>query len=217
LKISTGAVLEESKSYSLEEGEQIVRTARYVVDSFTSSAKFSRWIAEERLDRFTQKHGVFVTIEHYPTGSLRGCIGFTEPTKPIREMLVDAAIAAADEDPRFVPVSHMELDHIVIEVNILSKMQRINGRTPDGIKRQIKIGRDGLFIRHGYNSGLLLPIVAVENHWKVEEFLEEACIKAGLPTSRWKSPDVTIERFSSQVFKEMSPKGRIEEIKLTKA
>jgi uncharacterized protein len=200
--------------YSLQEGEELVRTARYVVESFASSVRFSRWIAEERLARYTPRHGVFVTIEHYPTRTLRGCIGFPTALKPMKELLVDAAISAASEDPRFVPVSHMELEHIVVEVNVLSEPVRIASRSPEGIKRQIKVGRDGLIIRHGYDGGLLLPIVAIENKWKTEEFLEQVCIKAGFPPNRWKGPGVTLEKFTSQVFRERSPRGRVEEIVL---
>ena len=208
---------EAERPYSLEQGRELVKAARYVIDSVASTNKFSRWIAEERLGRFGQKHGVFVTIEHYPTKALRGCIGYPLPERPIKQTLVDAAIAAATEDPRFVPVSHMELNHILVEVNVLSSPVKIKASTPESLKRQIKIGRDGLIIRYGYNSGLLLPIVAVEEDWNSDEFLENLCIKAGLPTTKWKNGQVHIEKFTSQVFRETSPQDGVEEIMLAKA
>ncbi|MGC8710386.1 MAG: TIGR00296 family protein [Candidatus Micrarchaeia archaeon] len=201
------------KVYKLSEGEKLVKSARNAIELYLRSPKFDRSIIEKSLAEFNDNVGVFVTIEHYPTMSLRGCIGFPRAVGPIKKTLVEAAIAAATEDPRFIPLSHVELDDIIIEVSILTEPVLIGG-TPSEIKRQIKIGKDGLIIEYGYESGLLLPIVAVEQKWNEEEFLNNVCIKAGLREDTWKHGNATLYKFSTQVFREESPNGKVIEVKL---
>ena len=104
------------------------------------------------------------------------------------------ARAAALEDWRFPPVTQEELNDVEIEISILTPLQRVDK------KEDIVIGRDGLFIRKGTYSGLLLPQVAAEYGWDVDEFLAQTCIKAGLPSDSLKAKDVEIYRFSAEVF-----------------
>jgi len=201
------------KAYSLSEGELLVKAARNAIEIYLTSSNFRREAVESSLVGFERRHGVFVTIYHYPTRTLRGCIGFTEGVAPIRKLIVDAAISAAVEDPRFVPLSHLELEHVTIEVSVLSEAARIMGE-PSKIRDQVEVGKDGLIVEYGYNRGLLLPIVAVEEGWGAEEFLDNVCIKAGMGRQMWKRPEVSIYKFSTQVFAEAEPRGRIREVKL---
>jgi len=65
---------------------------------------------------------------------------------------------------------------------------------------EIKIGRDGLMIKLDMNSGLLLPQVASEYDWTVKEFVEQTCLKAGLPRGSYKDRFAEIYKFSAEVF-----------------
>jgi len=201
------------KIYTLKEGEKLVKAARNAIELYIKSPRFEKSMIEKTLSEFNEKAGVFVTINHYPTMSLRGCIGYFKAIGPVKRLLVEAAIAAATEDPRFIPLSVGELNDVVIEVSILSEPQQLKG-TPEEIKKEIKIGRDGLLIEYGYYSGLLLPIVAVEEKWNVEKFLENVCIKAGLHPHMWKRSDITLYKFQTQVFREEEPNGKVVEIKM---
>ena len=198
--------------YSIDEGEKLVKAARYSMELYITSREFKNEVIEKTLPDFTQKYGVFVTIYHYPTKTLRGCIGFTEGIGEVKKLLVEAAIAAATEDPRFVEVSHREFGHMVLSISVLSRSEKIHG-SPEEIKKQIKIGRDGLILEYGYYKGLLLPIVAVEEGWSPEKFLDNLCLKAGLPEHTWKQSGVSIYKFSAQVFEETEPSGRIKEVR----
>lgn len=80
--------------------------------------------------------------------------------------------------------------------------------------KKIKIGKDGLIAEKGYFKGLLLPQVPIEQGWDVEEFLNQTCMKAGLPPDSWIDKDTKIYQFSGQIFTEMSPKGDIKEKKI---
>jgi hypothetical protein len=201
------------KEYSLSEGELLVKAARNAIEIYLTSSNFRREAAERSLAGFAGRHGVFVTIYHYPTRTLRGCIGFTEGVKRIGELIVDAAISAATEDPRFVPLSHLELEHVTIEVSVLSEAARITGN-PTEIRNQVTVGKDGLIVSYGYHRGLLLPVVAVEQGWGAEEFLDNTCIKAGMEKRMWQRPGISIYKFSTQIFAETEPRGKIREIRL---
>lgn len=200
--------------YSLADGENLVKAARYSVELYLKSPNFDRKVMKGTLDKYSEKRGVFVTIEHYPTMALRGCIGFPKPVGSLGSLLVEAAIGAAAEDPRFVPVSHRDLEETLIGVSILSDPQIINKVTPEGRKKEVKVGRDGLIIHYGFNSGLLLPVVAVEQEWDKMEFLEGVCEKAGLPGDAWTRSDISLYKFTAQVFKETEPQGQVKEIRL---
>ena len=65
---------------------------------------------------------------------------------------------------------------------------------------QVEVGRDGLMVKVDLHSGLLLPQVATENGWDRTEFLEQACLKAGLPKKSYLSPKAEVYRFSAEVF-----------------
>ncbi len=203
-----------NKPYSLADGERLVRSARYAIELHLTTKNLDRRIVEEGLKGIKGGHGVFVTITHYPNNVLRGCIGVAKPVENLGQALVDMAIAAATGDPRFVPVSHREFEHMVIGVNVLAKPEKMHG-TATEMKKAILVGRDGLMIEYGYNTGLLLPIVAVEEGWSAQEFLENVCAKAGLGSHMWRNRGASLYKFSSQVFRESSPNGPVEELDLS--
>ena len=57
-------------------------------------------------------------------------------------------------------------------------------------------------MRKGDREGLLLPQVPVEEHWDRTTFLEQTCVKAGLPPHAWKDEDTDIFMFTALVFGE---------------
>ena len=161
-----------------------------------------------------EKRGVFVTIETHPSHELRGCIGYPLPIKELALAVVDCALSAAFEDPRFPPVEKNELAKLVIEVSVLSVPEQLSVKKPEEYLKRIKVGRDGLIIHYGYSSGLLLPQVPVEWNWNEEEFLCQVCEKAGLPREMWRSPSANISSFSAQIFTEKTPAGVVVQKKL---
>ena len=197
--------------YTIKHGEELVKAARHAVELCLMSPNFKTSMLESHLGGFKERHGVIVTIQHYPTMTMRGSMGFPKPTGAVRHLVIEAAVAAAIEDPGYVPVSHMEFEDIVISVDILSMPEPVKG-TPDAKKRKIKIGRDGLMIEYGFRTGILLPIVPIEGRWTKDQFLEALCKKAGFDEDAWKRSDYSLFRFTSQTFRELSPRGPTEEI-----
>ena len=138
----------------------------------------------------TWPRGVFVSLHRQ--GDLRGCLGHLEADAPIGEATRRMAVASSRDDPRFPPVTPGELADLEVEVSVLSPFERI--RPEDVVP-----GRDGLLIRRGPRSGVLLPQVATEHQWDRVTFLRAVCQKAALPSEAWKDPGTELWAFRAQV------------------
>ncbi|TDA26347.1 MAG: TIGR00296 family protein, partial [Archaeoglobi archaeon] len=104
---------------SLEEGTKAVRLARRAIEKYLEEKK----VISERLGGvFAEKRGVFTTL--LKNDDLRGCIGFPYPIKRLDEAIIESAIAAAVDDPRFEPVRLSEMDEITVEVTILTEPEK---------------------------------------------------------------------------------------------
>jgi AmmeMemoRadiSam system protein B/AmmeMemoRadiSam system protein A len=176
-------------SLSQAEKKELLELAREAVHAFVSEKKVIH--SETKDPNLLAERGVFVTLKK--KGELRGCIGFVEPVASLCESVIHSAVYAASEDPRFPPVGRAELKDLDIEVSVLSPLVRIND---PGL---VQVGRHGLVIEQGEQRGLLLPQVAVENGWSRETFLNQACVKAGLPPDAWKK-GAEISVFEAIVF-----------------
>ena len=110
-------------------------------------------------------------------------------------------MAAAFNDPRFPEVSDKEFENLEFEVTVLTKPEIIEVAHPDQYFDEIEIGRDGLIIQKGYARGLLLPQVAVENMFSIEEFLDHTCMKAGISADSWMDESCDVYKFQGQIFK----------------
>jgi AmmeMemoRadiSam system protein A len=139
-----------------------------------------------------EKRGAFVTLKK--RGHLRGCIGYIKAVKPLWETVQEMAVAAAFHDPRFPSLKPDEIRDLTFEISVLSPLQRIKDIN------EIEVGKHGLYIVRGYNSGLLLPQVASEYSWDREFFLKETCSKAGLPPHVWLDEETEIYIFSADYF-----------------
>lgn len=203
--------MKENVNLSEKDGQILVKTARMVVTNFLKNGSKTK-LGKKFQEDFSFNSGVFVTLNN-PLG-LRGCIGYPLPDKKLFNALEEAAISAATEDPRFPPVKFEELDSITFEVTVLTPPTKIEVSNSQEYLSEIKIGQDGLIVKSGYNSGLLLPQVPVEYGWNEKEFLEYACEKAGLHKEYWKKKDVEILKFEGIVFKEKDPNGEIIQEKL---
>lgn len=203
--------MKDYSKLSDSDGEMLVKTARAVVTQFLKT-KNKMKLDKDFEEAFSSNAGVFVTLNYQ--SDLRGCIGYPLPDKKLFNALHDAAISAATEDPRFPSVTFEELDQITFEVTVLTPPQEIEVSDSLEYPSKIKVGRDGLIVKSGFNSGLLLPQVPKEYGWNEEDFLGHTCEKAGLPKEQWKNKDTKILKFEGIVFKENSPHGKISQVVL---
>ena len=142
-----------------------------------------------------QRNGCFVTIKQ--NGQLRGCIGNFQSELPLFKEVAQMAQASATKDPRFYPLKENDLDNFKLEISVLSPLQKVEDI------EEIEVGKHGIYIEKSFYRGVLLPQVALEHNWDRLTFLQQTCLKAGLPTDAWKADDADIYVFSAQVFGEV--------------
>ncbi len=181
-----------------EDKKKLLKLARDSIQSAFSGEEIM--LDADLKKKFSKAQGVFVTLKKH--GELRGCIGFPEPVFPLHDAIIKAAMAAAFEDPRFMPLTEDELGMIKIEVSVLTVPELIEVSNPDDYVKNVEVGKDGLIVRYRGFSGLLLPQVAPEFEWNSEEFLSATCEKAGLPRNTWRNPRCEIYKFQAEVFGE---------------
>ncbi len=142
------------------------------------------------------RQGAFVSI-HKKSGELRGCIGRFRSRSPLYRLVEELAITAATRDHRFAPIKKEELDDIVIELSILSKLQRIQSLD------EIDTCRHGIYIIRDEKSGTYLPQVLRENDWDAETAVRKCSHdKAGLGYEGWREAELYV--YTSLIISEMS-------------
>ena len=180
----------KENGFSREEKDFLHRLARGAIEHHLLGSPMPTRDGETR--RLSEKRGAFVTLKTH--GQLRGCIGHIQALKPLSQTIIDMAQAAAFQDPRFPPLSKQELKDLSIEISALTPLRQIQDT------KEIQVGKHGLYIERGFNSGLLLPQVATEYGWNTQTFLEQTCQKAGLPKDAWKDSKTKIQIFSAEIF-----------------
>ena len=150
--------------------------------------------------------GMFTTLTRGE--QLRGCCGFLgRPTK-LKDAILSSAQKTTNEDVRMPSISTCELPFLNAEVSLLTSPIVITGPGSDRVNH-IQVGKHGLKITLGDQAGLLLPSVAVEQKWTVEEFLKGVCRKAGISETAWQDERAVLETFEGLVIE-----GSIEKINL---
>ena len=179
------------QEFSREERVELLRVAH---DSMTSALRHREIVLDPPSPHLAEPRGVFTSL--YLSGELRGCVGYVQAGCSVYRAVAETARAAAFDDNRFPPVTLEEAAHLQVELSILSPAQPI--RT-----EEIEIGRHGLLLSWHGRRGLLLPQVPVERGWDRAKFLEQTCLKAGLPPDAWQK-GATLEAFTAEVFGEKS-------------
>lgn len=165
---------EKQKSFlSLEEKKQLLEIAKLSLHEATVNNKRISIDESKLYPKLKEKLGAFVTL--YKDTSLRGCIGRFEPNQALYSVVVDMAIAAAQQDTRFTKVKQSELKSINIEVSVLTPRKKIHSLD------EIILGKHGIYIQKGSLHGTYLPHVATQMNWNKEEFVRSCAVeKAGI-------------------------------------
>ncbi len=190
----------------------LVRTAREAVEPYLSGGQLNMPSASP--PNLMDPLGVFVTLlDNSPGRMLRGCIGDPFPEKPLLRQTAISAVEAAIVDPRFNSV-RLDVKRIILEVTVFSSLEKVETSNPLRLRNEIVVGRHRIVVTGGGQRGLLLPQVAVEEGFDLEEFLSQCCLKAGLLPDTWLTGKVQVSRFEGQVFSEEKPGGPVFEREL---
>ncbi len=180
-------------SLAAEEKELLLRHVRETLTDYLGKGEKPAF--STRSPALLQPRATFVTLRVRETGELRGCRGEIVARQPLMDSVQNMAIASATDDPRFMPVTVGEVPGLHIEISALTPMKPIK-------PEEVVVGRHGLMIVKGHNSGLLLPQVPVEQGWDREKFLRGLCQKAWLPENVWKAKDAQLYAFEAEVWGE---------------
>lgn len=158
--------------------DDYIKLARNVINYYVKHKKKPSLedldISEEFLEKTIKlKAGTFVSI--HKNNALRGCIGTISPVyNNVVEEIINNAISASTQDPRFNPIEEKELKKLDIKVDILSEAKLINSISELDPKKY------GVIVEQGNKRGLLLP--NLEGIDTVKKQLKIAKDKAGITT-----------------------------------
>jgi len=172
-------------SFTRQEKDMLFSIARNSIRSMLFENK--NFIIDEKKipESLKMKYGAFVTLKI--DGNLRGCIGRFLSTDPLYEVVRASALSSAFEDHRFSPLTKEEYEELEFEITVLGPMKKINNIN------EIVLGKHGIYIKKDFRAGTMLPQVATENGWTVEQFLGYTSRdKAGLGWDGWKSAEIFI-------------------------
>lgn len=200
-ELKTRAVPQPHQLLNETRQDKLLVLARQAIADYLENKRFVEADTED--PALEQKAGVFVTLRtrwepglpHNEAARLRGCIGHMQADEPLIRLVPVMAVKAALRDPRFPPVTAVELPKLHIEISLLSPL------TPVTNIEAIKLGIHGLVIVSDDKRGLLLPQVPSMFGWSRDEYLEAICRKAGLRPSAWQSSDLL--SFTTQTFAEI--------------
>lgn len=181
--MTTGAVV--SFSITSEDRKQLFDIVRKTVRSKLYEDK--KYVIDEGLiaEHLKIPMGAFVTFKK--GGALRGCIGRFHSAEPLYSVVQQAAYSSAFDDPRFSHLTSEEYPETDIEITVLGPLKKISDIS------EIVLGRHGIYIKKNAQSGTMLPQVATENNWTVEEFLGYTSRdKAGLGWEGWKDAELFV-------------------------
>src|SRR5688572_28511857 len=97
------------------EGREALQLARRSLESWLRYAAYLK-LGKPFTGALAKSCGVFVTL-YSRDGNLRGCIGHMVGDGPVGELVIELALASGTRDPRFVPVSELELPDLVYEIS----------------------------------------------------------------------------------------------------
>lgn len=174
---------EEQRLKQLKENEdEYVSLARKSLESYILHNKRIDKTDHLPQEMLNQKAGVFVSLKM--NGQLRGCIGtIASTTESIADEIIQNAISAGLEDPRFSPIDEKELDKLEYSVDVLGAAEPITSM------EELEPKNYGVIVSKGYKRGLLLP--NLEGIDTPEEQVNIALKKAGIKPSE----DYKMERF----------------------
>jgi len=138
---------------------------------------------------------------------LRGCIGTLEASQPLALDVQEHAVAAAMEDPRFVPLDLHEYPLIEIEISYLTPTRPLDYSDADDLVKKIVPHRDGVLITDGFQRATFLPQVW-EKIPDPQAFMTQLCLKMQMPGNYWRTQKLSVSTYQVEEFDESLLRGK---------
>ena len=165
-----------------EQEDPYVRLARYTIEVYVKTGELPDTPQGLPEELYHSRAGAFVSLKE--DGKLRGCIGTIQAVREsLAEEIMNNAVSACSEDPRFSPVEAWEVERLTISVDVLGETEKIS--SPE----ELDAARYGVIVTRGVRRGLLLP--NLEGVDTIEQQIAIAKQKAGIKAHE----SVELERF----------------------
>jgi AmmeMemoRadiSam system protein A len=115
--------------------------------------------------------------------------------------VIDNALSAAFQDPRFPQLREEEMRDVEIEISVLTQPQKLAYASVDDLLNKLQPLRDGVIVEKGRYGATYLPQVW-EDIASKEDFLSSLCEKAGLPADEWRGGQLKVLTYQAEVFGE---------------
>lgn len=185
--------------FSRKEKKYLLSLARRAIKHYLESGRVLEIGAEDPPPKLKEKKACFITLTI--EGNLRGCIGHILPRQELYRDVIENAVFAAFQDPRFYPLDREEFSKIKIEISILTVPTPLEFASSSDILSGLEPEKDGVILKRGVYQATFLPQVWEELPQK-EVFLGHLCRKAGLEADCWKASDIKVERYQVEAFGE---------------
>jgi AMMECR1 domain-containing protein len=175
-RLNLARVAEETLKYYFNENDPAARHLPDKAKSGLSLSQFARSfaLAESKNKSDSANMGLFVTL--FSDGKTRACWGsLGTHYRNLAEATVYTTIDAIRKDYRQKPISSSEISRLKVQVTVVRSLEpivSIAGQNPL---------KDGLLVRSGGRSGILLPGEAKDAHYQLVACKLKAGIKSGQP------------------------------------
>jgi AmmeMemoRadiSam system protein A len=187
-----------------EQAELLLDTAEIAIRACLKGSRYLGPDVERLPARLRQPCGAFVTL--HVGDRLNGCIGNIEGNEPIAACVAKLAIQAAFEDRRLPKLRHKDLEHLEIEISLLSPRSEVPAGTRADLIDHLETGVHGLILTSGVHRAVFLPSVW-EQLPRPDDFIDHLLHKAGLPIDRWPT-DMHADVFTTASFSRRLAHGR---------
>jgi AmmeMemoRadiSam system protein B/AmmeMemoRadiSam system protein A len=179
-----------------QHGDILIRFAASTIfsqllPSKTINAEFSE------LDSILYEPGAsFITLNK--KGQLRGCIGSIQARQPLIKDITENSCKAAFGDPRFLPLTILEIEarEIEISISILGPQTQIYFLNEIDLLDQLQPSVDGIVLKDGIQHGAVFLPSVWEQLPDPRQFMSQLKRKAGLPENHW-SDTIQIWRYTT--------------------
>ena len=142
--------MEKKLEAQKECSDEYVKLARRSLETYIMTGQSIDVPDDLPEEMLKMRAGAFVSLHKH--GKLRGCIGTIFPTtENVAAEIIQNAVSAATQDPRFDPVTQDELKWLEISVDVLGKPEKIRS------EEELDVKRYGVIVTSGHKRGLLLP------------------------------------------------------------
>lgn len=189
------------EAYTPDEQRTLLALARHALEDITAHRTVPQVDFAALPPALCERRACFVTLRLRSDGTLRGCTGTLVAQRPLAEEVVITTVQTALHDPRFLPVTALEVPGLHVEISVLTPPQPLAFGGPGDLPGKLRPGLDGVTLRLDGRRATFLPQVW-ESAPTPELFLGLLSQKMGFAPDAWRSPRLEVDTYQAIVIEE---------------